>query len=117
MTAITTTHHGPSTDFITYLQKLTADEATPLPESETWEATLARMSDPSHPAEIDEKTFSYFLGVLPPRFMLGEYFGFAEGAEPVRLFWERGDRYFVRLLDWTQTKILCQLRKCSIFGE
>jgi hypothetical protein len=99
-----------------YLQELTAGEATPLPENETWEATMERMTAATEPAEIDEDTYFWFLEVLPPRFMAGSYFGFAEGAEPIRLFWKRSGRYFVRSLDWTQTKCLSRLTNSPVYG-
>ncbi len=91
-----------------YLQELTAGEVAPMPESETWEATMERMAAAVAPAEINEKTYFYFIGVLPPRLMADNCFCFAEGAEPFRLFWERNGRYFVRSLDWDQTRILCR---------
>ena len=98
-----------------YLQDLTAGETTPLPESETWEAAIARMTAASEPAEIDRKSYFWFLEVLPPRVMAGSCFCFAEGMEPFRLFWTRNGRYFVRSLDWKQTKTLCRLAKILVY--
>ena len=97
-----------------YLQELTAGEAAPMPENETWEAAMERIKAASGPAEINEKTYFWFLGVLPPRFMAGSHFCFAEGMEPFRLFWQTNDRYFARQLDWTQTKTFCRLAKTPV---
>jgi hypothetical protein len=58
--------------------------------------------------EIDEETWYYFLGVLPPVYMnrdliidgkpIHASFGFAEGAEPVTAFWsEAGGKYYRQL--------------------
>ncbi len=99
-----------------YLQELTAGEATPKPENETWEAVMERITAASKPAEIDEETYFWFLEVLPPRFMNGSFFCFAEGMEPFRLFWMHGGRYFVRQLNWTQTKTFCRLANTSVYG-
>lgn len=109
------TNQEKSTSLKSYLQELTAGGASPMPEHETWEAAMVRMAAASEPAEIDEETYFWFLEVLPPRFMAGSYFGFAEGAEPIRLFWKRNGRYYVRSLDWTQTKNLCRLANTPVY--
>jgi len=70
---------------------------------------MNRIESASGPAEIDEETYWYFLGTLPPRFMQENYFCFAEGMEPFQLFWERDGRYFARQLDWQQTRNFCRL--------
>ena len=52
--------------------------------------------------EIDEEMYYYWLEVLPPVFMWKvidgkKYeFGFAEGAEPVTVFWRKDGRFFCR---------------------
>jgi hypothetical protein len=98
-----------------YLQELTAGEAVPMPKNEPWEAAMERIHAATGPAEIDEETYFWFLEVLPPRFMAGSYFCFAEGMEPFRLFWKRNGRHFVRQLDWTQTKALCRLANTPVY--
>ena len=47
-------HHEPEV----LSRELTAGEATPLPENETWEAAMERMTAASEPAEIDEEPTS-----------------------------------------------------------
>lgn len=66
-----------------------------------WPEFIAAL-DNGEDLEVDAEIFDYFLGVLPPIFM-GKVvdgkryaFGFAEGAETVRGFWQEGDRYFCR---------------------
>jgi hypothetical protein len=98
-----------------YFLELTTGEIVPRPENETWEAAMKRMESASWPAESDEETYFYFLGVLPPRFMYGSYFCFAEGMEPFQLFWERNERYFVRTLDWHQTRNFCRLADIPVY--
>ena len=44
--------------------------------------------------EIDSSMYWHFLEVLPPVFMDGSVFGFAEGYEHVTKFWKCGDEYF-----------------------
>jgi hypothetical protein len=52
--------------------------------------------------EIDEEMYYYWLEALPPVFMYKvidgkKYeFGFAEGAEPVTVFWRKDGRFFCR---------------------
>jgi len=78
----------------------------------TWIETLNAM-DTGKTTEINQKTFDYFLGVLPPVFMNKVFtfkdglrvkaaFGFAEGAEPITIFWtekiegSEDRRYYMR---------------------
>jgi hypothetical protein len=98
------TNQDKTANLSTYFRELTAGEAIPRPENEEWEAMMNRIESVSGPVEIDEKTYWYFLETLPPRFMRENYFCFAEGSEPYRLFWEQDGRYFARQLDWQQTK-------------
>jgi hypothetical protein len=60
-------------------------------------------------AKIDEKTYWYFLELLPPRWMDGNWFAFGEGTGPFRLFWQVKDAYFVRELTDSETRTFCQL--------
>ena len=73
------------------------------------------MLSPELPAEIDEETYFWFLEALPPGFMQGSCFCFAEGTEPFRLFWQRNGRYFVRSLDWHQTQSFCRLAGIPVY--
>lgn len=74
--------------------------------------TAASLDDakakPGTVAEVDEATYFYYLEALPPQFMSGGAFGFAEGAEPYLLFWCLAARYFVRQLTWDETVLLAR---------
>ena len=58
---------------------------------------------------IDDETFDWFLDCLPPKAMFKGGFVFAEGAEPLRLFWKRKGRCFTRQLTWNETDEFCRL--------
>ncbi|HUU95645.1 MAG TPA: hypothetical protein VM487_07885 [Phycisphaerae bacterium] len=91
-------------------RELSEGEAVPIPEGgETWRDMFDRIDAEKRIAEVDEETYWYFLEVLPPRYMDESFFCFAEGMEPLRLFWQRGCRYYVRRLNWKQTHKLCDL--------
>ena len=95
--------------FVTDLA-LTAPECTYLPASETWEEHVARVSVPRCIAEVTEEQYLYWLEVLPPKFMSGNLFAFAEGAEPLRVFWkDRDGSYWMRQLTWDETTTFCRL--------
>ncbi|MCC7086545.1 MAG: hypothetical protein IT427_16220 [Pirellulales bacterium] len=98
-----------------FLQGLTAGETVPMPVNEPWEAAMERIQRATGPAEIDERIYFWFLEVLPPRFMDGNYFCFAEGMEPFRLFWKSNGQYFARQLDWRETKALCRLANTPVY--
>ena len=66
-----------------------------------WQASLEWMHSENQ-IEVDEEVFNYFLEVLPPVFMNKVFrfrdgqvvhacFGFAEGAEPITVFWTDKD--------------------------
>lgn len=95
--------------FNTLLHELkSAELTTTLPGSETWEDMIDRIKTPQALHEISEETYWYFLEVLPPKWMKGRHFAFAEGQEPLQLFWEeKRDEYRTRLLPWEQTYRFC----------
>lgn len=78
-------------------------------DSETWQAFLQAMHSGDE-IEIDEAMFQYWLDLLPPVFMnrmlpypdpqhpMRYDFGFAEGREPITLFYSNPDktRFFCR---------------------
>jgi hypothetical protein len=103
-----------SKDLAHFLSCLSAAEHVPRPDHEEWSALIARISLPGRIADIDEETFFYFLEVLPPKYQSGSTFAFAEGAEPLRLFWQKGGRYFCRQLSWDETKQFCRLARISL---
>ena len=71
--------------------------------------------EPGNVYEIDEKTYWYFLELLPPRWMDGNWFAFGEGAGPFRLFWQVRDAYFVRELTDNETRTFCDLSGVSLY--
>jgi len=93
-----------------YLVELTKGEPAPLPNGvEPWADMLDRISVVGRIAEISEATYWHFLEVLPPQYMDERFFCFAEGMEPMRLFWRSGAQHFTRQLDWSETYDLCDL--------
>ncbi len=93
-----------------YTSDLTHGDAVPIPEAgETWRAMLRRLSVPQRIAEVTEETYWHYLEVLPPQWMEGNTFCFAEGTEPFRLFWQAGNRHFCRRLTWNETHRFCDL--------
>ena len=99
----------PAQTLATYVAALQQAEVVPRPENEQWSAMIERISVPATVAEIDEETYWYFLEVLPPKFMRQSLFAFAEGAEPLRIYWQRGQRYFSRQLTQEETVQFCRL--------
>jgi len=103
-----------STTLGEYIAQLQQADVIPCPEGEDWTALIARIIMPGLIAAIDEETFWYFLEVLPPKYQRGSLFAFAEGAEALRLFWRKGDRYFCRQLTWDETASFCHLALISL---
>jgi hypothetical protein len=72
-----------------------------------WEAFIEAMNS-GEQFECDEAMYDYWLGVLPPVDMRVTHtfedgqtiycadFAFAEGCEPITLFWSKGGRYYGR---------------------
>jgi hypothetical protein len=103
----------PATTLREFLAELRNAEVIVRPENEEWRTTIERMSVPGRIAEVDETTFDWFLDCLPPKWM-GDGFAFAEGAEPLRYFWKRNGRYFVRQLTWDETESFCRFAGISL---
>lgn len=97
-----------------YTAQLQQANVTPRPDAEDWPALIARISISEQIAAIDGETYWYFLEVLPPKYQRGGLFAFAEGAEALRLFWQRGNCYFCRQLTWDETTIFCRLACISL---
>ena len=91
-----------------FLADMRAVEVVPLPPSEEWSATTARIHIEGRVSEISVDTYDWYLECLPPKWM-GSGFAFAEGAEAIKLFWKRQERYFVRQLTWSETQTFCRL--------
>ena len=77
-------------------------------DGEEWSATLERMSVASRIAEITEETWCWFLEVLPPKLLRGNFFAFSEGQEPLKIFWRRSGQHFCRQLSWEETWRVCE---------
>jgi hypothetical protein len=92
-----------------YTQLMTAVDATALPDDEAWSQLIARISVPGRINEITEDTYWYFLEVFPPKLFNGNEFCFAEGDEPLRLFWRRQGRFYCRQLTGEETRRICDL--------
>ena len=98
--------HRSLAEFVAFLRQA---EIVHRPDGEEWKAMIARISVTGTIAEIDAETYWYFLEVLPPKYMNGGLFAFAEGAESLRVFWRNGDAYFCRPLTWDETQEFCRL--------
>jgi hypothetical protein len=64
---------------------------------------LISIPEPGRIVQVTEATYDFYLDALPPRWMRGIAFCFAEGMEPYRLFWRKDDHYFLRQLSWDET--------------
>ena len=89
--------------------RLQLAQVVPRPPGEEWPALIERISIPGRIATIDGETYGYFLEVLPPKYQRGSLFAFAEGAEALRMFWQKGDACFCRQLTWDETVGFCRL--------
>ena len=92
------------------MRSLTSSEATSTeePESEEWEDMIQRVHVPQQIHSITEKTYWYFLEVLPPQWMSRNYFAFAEGQEELTIFWERQGQHYCRQLTQEETDKFCE---------
>lgn len=98
-------------EFLVHLQKM---DTIRCPEPEEWADLINRISVPGRIAEVTEETYWYFLEVLPPKHMRCCMFAFAEGAEPIRLFWRKGQTHFCQQLTAEETQTFCRLAKIPI---
>ena len=93
-----------------YIRCLTSGgTVSTLRPGESWARLTGRIAASGPIAEVDEETFWHFLEVLPPKWIDGDAFCFAEGMEPFRLFWQDGTHYFCRQLTWDETHRFCDL--------
>ena len=92
-----------------FLSHLSVAERFTLPPAEEWKEHVERISVPGRIAEVTEEHYFYWLEVLPPKYMSGSLFAFAEGAEALRLFWQDDHRYWMRQLTWDETATFCRL--------
>jgi hypothetical protein len=104
-------------DFTTlraYVAHLMQAEVVPWPQSESWGGLLARIHVTGTIAEIEEAIWEWYLECLPPRYLEGALFAFAEGCEPLMVFWKREGRCFVRPLTWLETREFCRLARIPL---
>jgi hypothetical protein len=98
-----------------YIAQLKQAARDPLPPSEEWKDHVERISVPGRIAEVTEEQYYEWLEALPPQWMSGSHFCFAEGAEAFRFFWqERDGRYFARQLTWDETQAFCRLARIPL---
>jgi hypothetical protein len=79
------------------LARLKGGVAVPIPEGgENAEAYHERIFTSGLKTEVTEEQYFYWLEILPPRWMRGSHFCFAEGEAPFCLFWHDREarRYF-----------------------
>src|SRR5215468_945545 len=93
-----------------FLTKLKSGQVMPGTSGDTdWTRHVSEISVPAQIVSLTEDDWNYWLEVLPPRWMSGSHFCFAEGEEPFRLFWQTsGARFFVRQLTWDETRTFCR---------
>ena len=76
-------------------------------------ATATSLGDATmHPGticQVDEESYFEFLEMLPPRWMQGGCFAFAEGDSPYLLFWQHLGRFYARQLTSNETARLVEI--------
>lgn len=105
MSEDSTTRHGLAT---LYHELSTEGEVVPQPQAEEWSETINRMHVTGRVNEITNETYWYFLEVLPPKLMRSNFFAFAEGQEPLTLFWEASGKHYCRRLTDEETNRFCE---------
>ena len=79
-----------------------------------WTRHVYEISVAGQVVSITEEDWVYWLEVLPPRWMSGAHFCFAEGEGPFRLFWATKEgQFFARQLDVEETLAFCALSGTS----
>jgi hypothetical protein len=93
------------------IRKLKAPPPTLAPVGrETWQNMIQRISRPGLVHPIEERTFDYFLEVLPPRWLGSGHFAFSEGGDLLRLFWSAASgRFFCRQLTREEHRLFVRL--------
>src|SRR3954451_20687206 len=82
------------------------------PVNESWKETVARIRGGGN-QRVPKDVYFFFLEVLPPHFLWGSLFAFAEGQEPIKLFARVGKGYACRQLTWEETLTFCSLAGVS----
>lgn len=99
-----------------FIVQLKQAQVVPRPASTDWAVHIQHIIVPGRVAVINEEEWDYWLDVLPPKWMHGGHFCFAEGAEAFRLFWyDRPSKQHVcRQLTWDETVKFCRLAGISL---
>ena len=98
-------------EFVAFLRQA---EVVPRPVSEEWKALIERIHRTGLIHEVDEEAYDWFLECLPPKYQTGGFYAFAEGAEPLKLFWRRDEKFFVRPLTDEETNEFCRLARIPL---
>ena len=64
--------------------------------------------------EITLEAYDFYLDLLPPRWMSGDYFAYGEGSGSFSIFWKEGKRYFVRPLTQRETERFCTITRAAL---
>ncbi len=109
------THTAKSQEnFRRFLTELTSGDPIELPPWDLSRAELIELlSQAGRIVAIEEQTWWDYLEVLPPRWMNGNAFAFAEGFDRFRLFWKHRGQFFARQLSEMETDRFCQLSGAS----
>lgn len=75
---------------------------------------LSRVMNDDLVVEVTLDDYDHYLDVLPPRWMSGSLFAFAEGITAFRLFWRIKQRYFARQLSFNETQEFCRLSEARL---
>jgi hypothetical protein len=79
------------------------------PGGTNWTRHVEEISTAGQIVCLTEDDWNYWLEVLPPRWMSGCHFCFAEGDEAFRLFWATRDgQFFGRQLTIEETLLFCR---------
>ena len=91
----------------TYAELSHESEVTEQPVDEDWYAFVERVSVPGRINEITGDAFRLFLESSPPRLLGRNRFCWADGDDPLRMFWTTVGRYYCRQLTRQETNRLC----------
>jgi hypothetical protein len=84
------------------------ESAVQAPDVEQWSELIQTITVAGRIHAVTEETYYYFLEVLPPKLQRGSFYAFAEGQEPLRIFWTRGGQYYCRQLSDDETLRVCR---------
>jgi hypothetical protein len=90
-----------------YSELSCAAEVTKQPAEEDWYAFAERISVPGRINEITEDAYQFFLESSPPKLLGTSRFCWADGEQPLRVFWTTDGRYYCRQLTRQETNRLC----------